>query len=121
MPDIASLFERLEKLEAENAELRRGLELNSQNSQAMRSAAVLKDFRGWAVHDDWAAYYCFSNAQHGACNAHLLRELQGLIEQGSGWAGEMRALLLELYQANRPLKELATEKYAGMELVAPFA
>ena len=59
--------------------------------------SVLKDFRGYAIHDCMASYFGFSNVQHGLCNAHILRELQGLIDENSQWAKEMHALLLELH------------------------
>jgi transposase len=59
--------------------------------------SVLKDFRGYAIHDSLASYFSFTDAQHGLCNAHILRELQALIDGNSKWAKEMHALLLELY------------------------
>ena len=59
--------------------------------------SVLKDFRGYAIHDSMASYFGFSDAKHGLCNAHILRELQALIDENSQWAKEMHALLLELH------------------------
>ena len=59
--------------------------------------SVLKDLSGYAIHDSLAAYFTFSNAQHGLCNAHILRELQALIDENSQWAKAMHAFLLELY------------------------
>ena len=61
--------------------------------------SVLKDFQHWAVHDCWASYFKYDTCQHALCNAHLLRELQALIEQGSRWASAMKTFLLELHQA----------------------
>lgn len=79
--------------------------------EAMRSeSSVLKDFTGRAVHDHLAAYYKFNQAAHGACNAHILRELQGLIENGSVWAKAMHTFLLELYQQTLPLQGQATDE-----------
>jgi transposase len=70
--------------------------------EALRSAAsVLKDFGGRAIHDCLPAYYRFEQAKHGACLAHILRELQGLVEQ---WAGVMHAFLWHLYEQARPLR-----------------
>jgi transposase len=79
--------------------------------QALRSeASILPEFIGWAIHDHLAAYYKFTQAQHGACDAHILRELQGVLETGSAWAGVMHAFLLELYGQARPLLgETATQ------------
>jgi len=70
--------------------------------EALRSAAsVLKDFGGRAIHDCLPAYYQFEQAKHGACLAHILRELQGLLEQ---WAEVMHAFLWHLYEQARPLR-----------------
>ncbi len=78
---------------------------------ALRSdASVLKDFQGYAIHDSWASYFKFTGTQHGLCNAHIVRELQGLVEAGSSWAKEMHGFLLELYAQVRPLSEAAAEQ-----------
>ena len=74
-------------------------------AEALRSdVSVLKDVRGRAIHDDWAAYSQFSEANHGACLAHILRELHGLMEQGSAWAEAMHTFLLDLYRQALPLR-----------------
>jgi transposase len=62
------------------------------------SDSLLKDFTGWAVHDCWQAYFAFSQCRHALCGAHLLRELQALIEQASQWATQMHTFLLKVYQ-----------------------
>ena len=59
--------------------------------------SLLKDFTGYAIHDCLASYFTFSGAKHGLCNAHILRELQALIEENSQWAQAMHNLLLELH------------------------
>lgn len=60
--------------------------------------SLLQGFGNRAIHDCYASYFTFKRASHGLCNAHLLRELQALIEAGTAWAAEMKALLLELYR-----------------------
>lgn len=60
--------------------------------------SVLPAFKGVAVHDCWAGYFAFEGCRHSLCGAHLLRELNALIEAGSQWAGRFHDLLLELYQ-----------------------
>jgi transposase len=77
----------------------------------LSSASVLKDFTGFAIHDYWSAYYKFNNARHGACNAHILRELWGLHENGSFWSKMMHTLLLVLHQQPLPLKGEAADKF----------
>lgn len=48
---------------------------------AIRSEqSVLKDYFGWLIHDCWRAYFNLTNAKHGICGAHILRELDALIE-----------------------------------------
>ena len=66
---------------------------------AIRSdQSVLKDYFGWLIHDCWSTYFNLTNAKHGICGAHILRELQALIENDdSKWAKAMKALLLNIY------------------------
>ncbi len=71
---------------------KRGLEAIKSNE------SILKDFSGTAVHDCWKSYFNFKNCKHALCNAHILRELNALIEQKSIWATKMKALLTEMYQ-----------------------
>jgi len=73
-------------------------------AEALKSdSSVLKDFKGNAVHDCWKPYFAFTNANHYLCGAHLLRELAGLMENGSCWAGEMHTMLLDLYKTPLPI------------------
>lgn len=66
-------------------------------------ASVLKDFTGTAVHDCWSPYFNFEDARQVLCGAHLWRELAGLQENGSLWAGEMHEFRLDLYRMPRPI------------------
>jgi len=68
--------------------------------QALYSAgSLLPDYTGCALHDCWKSYFEFENCEHALCNAHILRELNALMEQGSIWAADMHQLLLLLYSA----------------------
>ena len=61
---------------------------------------VLKDFTGVAVHDCLVQYFGYENALHAVCNAHLLRELQGVIEnKGYVWAADMQTHLRDMKKA----------------------
>ena len=66
-------------------------------------ASILKDFTGNAVHDCWSPYFSFDGMRHVLCGAHLLRELAGLMDDGSLWAEEMREFLLDLYKMPHPI------------------
>lgn len=60
-------------------------------------ASLIPTYEGWAVHDCWASYFGYESCRHAVCGAHLLRDLRGLIEQGSHWAARMHDLLLYAY------------------------
>lgn len=66
-------------------------------------AGVLPNFTGVAVHDGFKPYRRYDNAGHALCNAHHLRELQGVIEQDPDhkqtWARQMDRLLRDLQLA----------------------
>lgn len=64
-------------------------------------ASLLKDFTKRAVHDCWASYFDFEQCEHALCDAHLLRELTNLAENGSKWAAQMHRFILKLYQASQ--------------------
>ena len=55
-------------------------------TQAIDAMGVLGEFAGVAVHDGWSSYAGYGEL-HGLCNAHHLRELTFLWEQGKQrWA-----------------------------------
>jgi len=67
---------------------------------------VLKEFTGTAVHDCWKPYFSYANCVHALCNAHLLRELQGVIDNtGQSWAVEMQEMLREIKKVVERYKE----------------
>jgi transposase len=41
---------------------------------------VLPDYGGIVVHDAWRPYDCYTTATHALCNAHLLRDLQQVLD-----------------------------------------
>lgn len=79
---------------------------SKRGNQAMDELCFLPFYKGNVVHDCLAAYfkdhYSFG---HAICNAHLLRECQGIAEHdGHEWAQRMKELLQEswkLAQASR--------------------
>ncbi len=60
--------------------------------------SILHHYRGWLIHDFYSFYFRFTQAKHGICNAHVLRELQAQEEAGKCWAGKFRKYLLCLYE-----------------------
>lgn len=64
--------------------------------EAMTAAGVLPFVTGVLVHDGWSPYRAYP-VQHGLCNAHHLRELEGAAEhRGQGWARDMSRVLIGL-------------------------
>lgn len=81
--------------------------------EGMNGANVLPEFQGIAIHDCWSPYWSYE-VGHGLCCAHLLRELNGVIDNDSPrkaeWAKGMKTLLLEMNKYRNEV--LAQEKPA---------
>ena len=48
--------------------------------EAMDAGEILPSFAGIAMHDGWKSYDAYTDCRHVLCNAHLLRDLQGIID-----------------------------------------
>jgi transposase len=67
---------------------------------AIVKIGILPKRTGWSIHDFWKPYLKYQQAKHGACNAHILRELTFVAEQyQQTWAAEMQLLLLNIQHA----------------------
>lgn len=64
---------------------------------AIEEFKILPGYSGIAVHDGFVPYRGY-HATHSLCNAHHLRELQAVVEEGQSWAGELIALLVETHE-----------------------
>lgn len=73
---------------------------------AMDAVSPIAQFTGIAVHDALRSYLGYPCA-HALCNAHLLRELTALSEQGNDWARQLHRLLLDMKQAVEQAKQQA--------------
>jgi len=61
--------------------------------EAARFYGILPGFTGTMVHDHWKPYFRLG-CGHSLCNAHLVRELQGITETfHQEWSGKMKELL----------------------------
>jgi transposase len=73
-------------------------------SVAFQDIGVLRGYGGNLIHDCLSSYDAFCpGADHGLCNAHVIRELTAVGEQGShqSWSGK---LVSYLYEANQEVK-----------------
>lgn len=65
--------------------------------EATDSIGILPNFIGTAVHDCWKTYLQYTDCDHSLCNAHILRELNGISElEKQSWAEPMKNLLTEI-------------------------
>jgi len=64
--------------------------------EGSNSGGILPEYEGILIHDCWKPYFGFDKCKHAVCCAHLLRELNALIERGQNWATDMKLLLLEM-------------------------
>ena len=96
---------------ASSAELTYQFVHQKRGREAMHSAeSIISSFRGIGVHDCWASYFGFGGMKHAICNAHILRELMGIIETSeSKWGLEMKQLLLEMYEKSASGKGIIEE------------
>ena len=75
------------------------LTINRKRGQiGMDAANVLPHTQGIIVHDCWGSYWKYQDVTHEICCAHLLRELNGVIENHpeQTWAVRFKKLLLDL-------------------------
>jgi transposase len=80
---------------------------------AMNAAGVLPAFTGVAVHDGWAPYDTYGQATHARCNAHVLRELQAVIDHHTHNSGQdLWCWATQAAGALRTMKHLADEALA---------
>ena len=69
---------------------------------AMVAVCVLPKFSGILVHDHWSPYHRFEQITHAFCNAHILRELQRVIDfEKAAWAKRMQELLQAMIGAKK--------------------
>jgi transposase len=68
---------------------------------------ILPEYKGIVVHDRWASYWKY-DVEHGLCGAHLLRDLNWVIDNypEQTWAPAFKIFLLEM----KEVKEKAIEK-----------
>jgi transposase len=79
-------------------------------NEAMEAIGILPVFKGVAVHDCMKSYWTYP-CLHALCNAHLLRELAGILENtGQGWAKRMIALLVEMKEVVEKYRQGARER-----------
>ena len=61
-------------------------------------SSILDNLVNWLIHDCWSSYFNLEKIKHALCGAHLIRELQGVIDnnENNKWAIDLRRFLLEV-------------------------
>jgi len=80
-------------------------------AEAIDDIGILPGYLGTSVHDRYSSYNNYQSCRHSFCNAHLLRDLKSLVEDGKIWASEMIALLLKAKELKETVK--LTKKIKG--------
>jgi len=76
---------------------------------AIQRGAMMSDVVGTIIHDCWGPYFTMPGVLHGLCNAHLLRELQALMEfEKEPWAFAMARFLRQACHAIHLAQERKT-------------
>jgi transposase len=76
---------------------------------AIQRGAMMSDVIGTIVHDCWGPYFKMANVSHALCNAHLLRELQALMDfEKEPWAFAMSRFLRQACHAVHLAQERKT-------------
>jgi transposase len=80
-----------------------GMVHDKRGFDAMHDMGILEHTSAVLCHDHWVPYFKFTQCLHSLCNAHIVRELKGLIDQLKlKWPERMKDFLLEL---NESVKE----------------
>ena len=84
---------------------------------AIKDMGVLEDFQGTLVHDCWRSYFSLS-CEHALCGAHLVRELQGVLDsdEKQTWAKDLKELLQETVHElkDKKLTHFEPERYENL-------
>ena len=64
---------------------------------AMDDMEIIPNYNGTLIHDHWSSYSQYTECSHSYCNAHILRELNGISEkEGVSWSQDMHILLTNM-------------------------
>ena len=78
---------------------------------AIHDIGLLERYHGIMVHDFWSSYFKDQlPGTHAMCNAHLLRELEAIIDskKGQAWAAKMQQFLRESWKEVKVARETSS-------------
>jgi len=84
---------------------------------AMDDMEIIPNYRGILVHDHWTPYNKYDNCNHSYCNAHILRELNGISEKDNlRWSQDMHALLVSMNNAVHKAKQSDKKQLSNAQI-----
>lgn len=94
--------------------------LGRRDYATMDEMGVLPYFKGIAVHDRYTNYFGY-DCEHSLCNAHLLRDLQGVIDraipdESITWAQGLQDLLRSMNKAVKRAREQGKSEFSDSHL-----
>jgi transposase len=94
-----------------HADITRGLD-------AVERVGVLPGYRGTAIHDRLAMYFNYTDAKHGICAAHLIRNLASVavVWNQTEWATAMGDLLIEMKRAAEDARAAGSKRLDPLAL-----
>ena len=121
--DETSVGGRLHRVHNSSSDRYTYLTINPKRGEAgIADNGVLPAFGGVAVHDCWAPCFKFEIAKHAVCCVHLIRELNGVIEDEKlqTWATKFKDFLLKWLKTTKEYlsadkNELPDEKIKSFE------
>ena len=94
--------------------------------EGMDVIGFLAEYTGTVIHDCWCSYWSYDEEndqlRHSVCNAHILRELNGLAKffhNANHWAADMSSLLREILHAKHEA-QASGMKCFGAETIAQY-
>jgi transposase len=82
----------------------------------IENIGILSSYKGVCVHDGFTASDQYRQCRHSLCNAHILRELNYVIETSkASWATEMKTLLLDIKAAVGKARETGKKRLSLRE------
>ena len=83
---------------------------------AMDDMEIIPNYNGILVHDHWTPYNHYS-CTHSYCNAHILRELNGITQKdGVAWSEDIHRLLTKMNIAVHKAKESAKTELSASQI-----
>jgi len=84
---------------------------------AINDMNIIPNYKGILVHDHWAAYNKYTNCSHSYCNAHVLRELEGITQNDNvQWSKDMHTLLTTMNKAVHRAKDNNKESLSDAQI-----